>query len=65
MPNPWMNLWIGAANASAGAARSLWAAEMRRQQTPMINEMSRQMVRIWVGAWAQPSFNTRNTARRR
>jgi hypothetical protein len=38
---------------------------MRRQQTPMINEMSRQMVRIWVGAWAQPSFNTRNTARQR
>jgi hypothetical protein len=65
MPNPWMSLWLSAANAWAGAARSFWTAEMRRQQTAMLNEMTRQMVRLWAGAWAQPSSNTRNRARRR
>jgi hypothetical protein len=65
MPNPWMSLWLSAANAWAGAARSFWTAEMRRQQTAMINELTRQVVRFWVGGWAQPSSDTRNRARRR
>ncbi len=53
MANPWMSLWLSAANAWAGAARGFWTAEMRRQQTAMLNEMTRQMVRFWTGAWAQ------------
>jgi hypothetical protein len=65
MPNPWMSLWLSAANAWAGAARSFWTAEMRRQQTAMINEMTRQRVRFWAGAGAQPPSNARNRARRR
>jgi hypothetical protein len=65
MPNPWMTLWLSAANAWAGAARGFWTAEMRRQQTAMINEMTRQMARFWTGAWAQPTSNARNRARRR
>jgi len=65
MPNPWMSLWLSAANAWAGAARSFWTAEMRRQQTAMINEMTRQTVRFWTGAWAQPSSTARNRTRRR
>ena len=40
MPNPLMTFWLSAANAWAGAARSFWTAEMRRQQTAMINEMT-------------------------
>ena len=43
MPNPWMSLWLSAANAWAGAARGFWTAEMRRQQTAMLNEMNRQI----------------------
>jgi len=65
MPNPWMSLWLSAANAWAGAARSFWTAGMRRQQTAMINEMTRQTVRFWTGAWAQPSSIARNRTRRR
>jgi hypothetical protein len=65
MPNPWMSFWLSAANAWAGAARGFWTAEMRRQQTAMINEMTRQMVRFWTGALAQPSSNARNRRRRR
>jgi hypothetical protein len=65
MSNPWMSLWLSAANAWAGAARGFWTAQMRRQQTAMINEMTRQMVRFWTGAWAQPSSHARNRTRRR
>ena len=55
MPNPWMGLWMSTANACTGAARYFWTVEMRRQQTAMLNEMNRQMVRFWTRAWAQPS----------
>jgi hypothetical protein len=65
MPNPWMSLWLSAANAWAGAVRGFWTAEMRRQQTAMINEMTRQMVRFCTVAWAQPTANARNRTRRR
>jgi hypothetical protein len=41
----------------------LLAAEMRRQQTAMLNEMSRQMVRFWTGAWGQPSADARKRRR--
>jgi hypothetical protein len=58
--NPLMSLWLSAANYWAGAARGFWTAEMRRQQ---INEMTRQMVRFWTGAWAQPSSDGRNRTR--
>ena len=33
--NPLMSAWLSAANASAGAGRGLWMAEMRRQQAAM------------------------------
>jgi exoribonuclease II len=39
--NPWLSLWLSAANTWAGAARSLWTAEMHRQHKAMLNEMTR------------------------
>jgi hypothetical protein len=60
-----MSVWLSAANSWAGAARGFWTAEMRRQQTAMINEMIRQMLRFWTGAWTQPSSGARNRTRRR
>jgi hypothetical protein len=60
-----MSFWLSAANAWAGAVRGFWTAEMRRQQTAMINEMSRQWCAFWTGALAQPSANSRNGKRRR
>jgi hypothetical protein len=65
MPNPWMSFWLSAANAWASAVRGFWTAEIRRQQTAMLNEMTRQMVRFWAGAWAPPAPNARNRTRRR
>jgi hypothetical protein len=39
--NPWMSLWLSAANTWAGAARGFWTAEMQRQQRAMLNEMTK------------------------
>ena len=44
MHNPWMSLWLSAANSWAGAVRSFWIAELHRQQTAMANEMIRQPI---------------------
>ena len=64
MSNPWMSLWLSAANSWAGAARAFWTAEMRRQQTAITNEMIRQAMRFWTQPWtAQPA--DRSPKRRR
>ena len=51
MRNPWMSLWLSAANSGAGAARGFWTAELHRQQTAITNEMVRQMTDVWVRTW--------------
>lgn len=54
--NPLMSAWLSAANASAGAWRGLWMAEMHRQQAAMTAEFGKQMMRFWTGAWmVQPA----------
>ncbi len=63
--NPWMSLWLSAANSWAGAARGFWSAEMQRQQTAMMNEMTRQMLRLWTGAWLVPPAAERRPRQRR
>lgn len=32
MKNPWMSMWLSAANQAAGASRAFWSAEFARQQ---------------------------------
>ena len=54
MPNPWMSLWLSAANSSAGAVRGFWTAELHRQQTAMANEMVRQIMSFWAGTRMAP-----------
>jgi hypothetical protein len=51
MPNPWLSLWLSAANSWAGAMRGLWTAELHRQQTAIANEMARRTMEFWSGAW--------------
>jgi hypothetical protein len=47
MPNPRLSLWLSPAYTWAGAAaRSFWTAEMCRQQTAVMNEMARQIMRL-------------------
>ena len=32
MKNPFLSMWLSAANTAAGSARAFWTAELRRQQ---------------------------------
>jgi hypothetical protein len=41
MKNPWMSLWLSAANRAAGTARGLWLAEARRQQAAFARETAK------------------------
>ena len=41
MKNPWMSMWLSAANKAAGSARGFWMAEAGRQQKAAANEMAR------------------------
>ncbi len=53
MANPWlkknplMSMWLSAANAAAGRARRVAAAEAKRQQTAL----TKKTVRFWTSAW--------------
>jgi hypothetical protein len=41
MKNPWMSLWLSAANKAAGTARGMWMAEAQRQQTAFAKEVAK------------------------
>jgi hypothetical protein len=43
--NPFLSLWLSAANTWAGAARGFWTAEMHRQQKAILKEMTRPAAR--------------------
>jgi hypothetical protein len=54
MSNPWLSLWLSAANSWAGAARGLWTAELHRQQTAIANELVRQSMDFCIRTWMVP-----------
>jgi hypothetical protein len=64
MPNPWMSLWLSAANSWANAVRGFWTAELHRQQMSMANDMARQMTEFWVSAWMTPLSRPKPKRRR-
>jgi hypothetical protein len=64
MPNPWMSMWLSAANSWAGALRGLWTAELHRQQTAMTNELVRQNMNFWTQAWLAPLAGPKPKRRR-
>ena len=64
MRNPWMSMWLSAANSWAGMARGFWSAEMQRQQTAMLNQMSREVARFWTGSWMAPAARGKGKERR-
>ena len=63
MKNPWMSMWLSAANAWAGAARGLWTAEMHRQQSTMLKELTQPTGRSSKSGAG--SAKKRTTAKRR
>ena len=75
MTNPWLSLWLSAANQWTGAARGFATAEMQRQQTALMREWQRQqteafeawsraMLEFWSGGWQSPPRVPRRMARR-
>jgi hypothetical protein len=54
MPNPWLSLWLSAANSWANAVRGFWTAELRRQQGAVTNEVIRQTMSLWTRTWMVP-----------
>ena len=49
--NPFMSMWLSAANQMMGATRGLMAAEMQRQAAAVQAEFERQVVDFWTGGW--------------
>jgi uncharacterized membrane protein YdjX (TVP38/TMEM64 family) len=39
--NPWLGIWLSAANSWAGAACGFWAAKMHREQKAMLREIEK------------------------
>ena len=54
MKNPWMSMWLSAANKTAGTGRGLWMAEAQRRQQAFLKEMTR--------AWTQAAGGGRKTS---
>ena len=52
--NPFLSMWLSAANGWTGAGRGFWMAELQRQQALMMKEATAQMIRFWTGAWMLP-----------
>ena len=59
MKNPWMSLWLSAANKTAGASRGLWMAEAQRQQ----QAFTKDVMKAWGLGGASPA--RKSTARRK
>lgn len=49
--NPFMSMWLTAANQVMAATRGVMAAEMQRQAAAMQAEFERQVVDFWTGGW--------------
>jgi hypothetical protein len=64
MRNPWMSLWLSAANSWGGALRGLWTAELHRQQTAAANEMLRRTIDFWTRTWLAPTTGPQPKRRR-
>lgn len=43
MKNPWMSMWLSAANQASGASRAFWSAEAARQQKAFTKAMTEAM----------------------
>ncbi len=53
MKNPFLSMWLSAANTAAGSARGFWTAELQRQQ------------KAFAKGLAAPASKKRPSAKRR
>jgi hypothetical protein len=57
MKNPFLSIWLSAANTAAGSARAFWTAELNRQQKAIASETARVL--------SAPASKKRSSAKRR
>jgi hypothetical protein len=62
--NPFMSMWLSAANATAGSLRGRATAEGRRQATTMMTAATKQVLDAWTGALL-PAPAKKTTTRKR
>jgi hypothetical protein len=48
MKNPFMSMWLSAANRAAATVRGSGAAAVRRQQTAVLNETTKAITSFWT-----------------
>ncbi|PZQ11913.1 MAG: hypothetical protein DI565_17180 [Ancylobacter novellus] len=65
MKNPWMSLWLSAANTYSSAARGMMAAETRRTQNAMAQEIAKQTMAFWFPWSATEAAKPAPAAKRR
>lgn len=51
MKNPWMSMWLSAANQMTGVARGQMAAEVSKIQAAMMHEWQRAWIDAWLAMW--------------
>jgi hypothetical protein len=56
MKNPFLSMWLTAANTAAGSARAFWTAELHRQQKAIAKQTGRGV--------AAPASRKRSSAKR-
>ena len=52
--NPFMSMWLSAANSSANMMRGAWAAEMQKQQQEFIQNWIKMSMQLWVPMLTPP-----------
>ncbi|MEJ8852228.1 hypothetical protein [Variovorax rhizosphaerae] len=52
--NPFMSIWLSAANQMIHAGRGFAEAEMQRQISAMQTEFQKQILSFWMGGWMMP-----------
>ena len=63
MRNPWMSMYLSAANKMAGAARGQMMAEASRQQAAISKAALDQMTSFWTGGFISPEPKRKTKAR--
>ena len=51
MKNPWMSMWLSAANSVAGPIRNRMMAEFSKTQRAMLQEWQRAWMDAWMSSW--------------
>ena len=59
MKNPWMSLWLSAANKAAGPARGLWMAEAQRMQRSFAKDAAKSLGLAATGSRRKPETKRR------